>query len=84
MEMFVGLLCIALTMIITYQVIGFWLLGLVVGSFLDRKKMKANLVSFLIASVLVIGIPLGVIQSLYPETKVPPSEILKEVREWTR
>jgi hypothetical protein len=79
-----ALISIALNILIHYEVIGLVLLGLVIwGVFQnDQKTMLANLVAFLIATIFLIGIPMGIIKAVYPQADVPEAQIIEEVRKW--
>lgn len=82
--MILASICIALNLIIYYDLITCGALAiLIVGLFdKDQKKMMINLSSFYISVIIVIGMPLGFIKSIEPEANVPPKEVVKEVKSW--
>lgn len=84
MDMLVAVIVISLTLIVRYEIVGFCAITILIFGVWQKnqKKMFINLVSFFLAVILVIGAPLGLIKSLYPETNVSQEEILKEVRKW--
>lgn len=82
--MIIAVICVALNLIIYYDIICFGALGILIVSILqkDQKKMLINLAAFYLAVIIVIGMPLGLIKAIEPETDVPPSEVAKEVQSW--
>jgi len=80
--MILAVICIALNLIIYYDIITCLAFVILVFGLKDQKKMFVNLSSFYIAVIIVIGIPLGLIKSVEPEANVPPKEVAKEVWSW--
>lgn len=87
MDMMLKIVYMADTILIYYQVPTFCLLGVAAyrGWKNGAKVMLRSAIAFCISIAILIGMPMGIIESLLPEETSGDVEtvIMKEVSEWT-
>lgn len=76
----------SLTVLIHYQILTLCLMGVVAfhGFKSDSKKLIRKVIAFSISIAILVGIPMGIVEGIYPEETKGDVEsvIIKEVTEW--
>lgn len=84
MDMIVAVIFVATKLIIHYKLLGYGLLVIILlyGLKKQQKAMIATSLSFLLAALLVIGLPYGIIKTTNPEVAKEEENVMEEVRSW--
>ena len=82
--MIIATIFIALKLVVHYHLLGYGLVAIIMMNVIQKnqKKMIATSIGFLLSAVLIIGIPMGVIKTFYPEIAKEEHQVIEEVQSW--
>lgn len=74
----------AITVLIECHIFTLILIGVIVYHSIKRdwRELNKTILSYLLAIALVIGVPYGVIKSVYPEAQGIEKQVVEEVQKW--